>query len=386
MLYCPYCGTQTKEDEHYCIKCGKYLPEDRYNRINNKSPWIKRWKLPLLSSAVVLLSFISTYIILEINTAKAKELYIEGEEKVLKQDYQTAKVLFQEALDHKSNFYQAQNSLDFMDTALAIQAVIKETTTLMEKKQFQQALTMLNKSEQKLKDFNGEAVNQIIELITKKRNTLKLNQIKYELEKEPNIDKLKLLLWEAASIETGEATTITENIRNQIISFVFTKASEQLNNKQFNDARLIVKDGLKYAPESEKLLSLQTTIDKEKIAFETAQQNRIEQAMSTASQEQQPNKSNAITLKSIDLTSDDQGNPVVKGQVQNKATIPINSIVVKYAILTKKGKEILTNEVYIYPDELYPNEKGKFEFTHYDLNEKYMNIKAEVKAITWYTE
>jgi hypothetical protein len=386
MLYCPYCGTQTKEDEHYCIKCGKYLPEDRYNRINNKSPWIKRWKLPLLSSAIVLLSFLSTYIILEINTAKAKDLYIEGEEKVLKQDYQTAKTLFQEALDHKSNFYQAQNSLDFMDTALSIQAVIKEATTLMEKKQFQQALTMLNKPEQKLKNFNGEAVNQIIELITKKRNTIKLNQIKYELDKEPNIDKLKLLLWEAASIETGEASTITENIRNQIISFVFTKASEQLNNKQFNDAQLIVKDGLKYAPESEKLLSLQTTIDKEKIAFETAQQNRIEQAMSTASQEQQANKSNAITLKNIDLTNDDQGNLVVKGQVQNKAAIPINSIVVKYAILTKKGKEILTNEVYIYPDELYPNEKGKFEFTHYDLDEKYMNLKAEVKAITWYTE
>ncbi|MGX4669061.1 zinc ribbon domain-containing protein [Cerasibacillus sp. JNUCC 74] len=386
MVYCPYCGTQTKEDEHYCVKCGKYLPEDRYNRINNKSPWIKRWKSPLLSSAIVLLSFLSTYIILEINTAKAKDLYIEGEEKVLKQDYQTAKTLFQEALDHKSNFYQAQNSLDFMDTALSIQAVIKEATTLMEKKQFQQALTMLNKPEQKLKNFNGEAVNQIIELITKKRNTIKLNQIKYELEKEPNIDKLKLLLWEAASIETGEASTITENIRNQIISFVFTKASEQLNNKQFNDAQLIVKDGLKYAPESEKLLSLQTTIDKEKIAFETAQQNRIEQAMSTASQEQQANKSNAITLKNIDLTNDDQGNIVVKGQVQNKAAIPINSIVVKYAILTKKGKEILTNEVYIYPDELYPNEKGKFEFTHYDLDEKYMNLKAEVKAITWYTE
>ncbi|MBU5266485.1 zinc ribbon domain-containing protein [Virgibacillus proomii] len=386
MLYCPYCGTQTKEDEHYCIKCGKYLPEDRYNRINNKTPWIKRWKLPLISSAVVLLSFLSTYIILEINTAKAKDLYIEGEEKVLKQDYQTAKALFQEALDHKNNFYQAQNSLDFMDTALSIQAVIKEATTLMEKKQFQQALTMLNKSEQKLKDFNGEAVNHIIELITKKRDTIKLNQIKYELEKEPNIDKLKLLLWEAVSIETGEATTITNNIRNQIISFVFTKASEQLNNKQFNDAQLIVKDGLKYAPESEKLLSLQTTIDKEKVAFETAQQNRIEQAMSTASQEQQTNKSNAITLKSIDLTSDDQGNLVVKGQVQNKVTIPINSIVVKYAILTKKGKEILTNEVYIYPDELYPNEEGKFEFTHYDLDEKYINLKAEVKAITWYTE
>ncbi|MFU0791714.1 MAG: zinc ribbon domain-containing protein [Virgibacillus proomii] len=386
MLYCPYCGTQTKEDEHYCVKCGKYLPEDRYNRINNKSPWIKRWKLPLLSSVIVLLSFLSTYIILEINTAKAKDLYIEGEEKVLKQDYQTAKTLFQEALDHKSNFYQAQNSLDFMDTALSIQAVIKEATTLMEKKQFQQALTMLNKPEQKLKNFNGEAVNQIIELITKKRNTIKLNQIKYELEKKPNIDKLKLLLWEAASIETGEASTITENIRNQIISFVFTKASEQLNNKQFNDAQLIVKDGLKYAPESEKLLSLQTTIDKEKIAFETAQQNRIEQAMSTASQEQQANKSNAIILKNIDLTNDDQGNLVVKGQVQNKAAIPINSIVVKYAILTKKGKEILTNEVYIYPDELYPNKKGKFEFTHYDLDEKYMNLKAEVKAITWYTE
>ncbi|WP_077300531.1 zinc ribbon domain-containing protein [Virgibacillus pantothenticus] len=385
MLYCPYCGVQTKEEETYCIKCGKHLPEDRYNRLGNK-PNVKRWKLPLLSSALLLLLFIAFYVTLEIRTAKAKEYYMEGEQKVLAQDYQAAQTLFQNALKLKDNFQHAEASLAFMDKAISIEATLKESKQLLEEEKYAKALESLSQSEKDLQDFNGEAVNQIVERITKERNTIKLEKLKHALQQEPDIDQLKILLWDATTIETAEAEQLSANIREQIVNFVFAKASEHLTNNQFNNANVIVKDGLKYAPDSEKLVSLQTTIDKEKVAFETAQQSRIEQAMTTANKEQQLNKSEAIELNKIEITSDDQENLVVKGQVQSVATIPINSIMVEYVIKTNKGEEILTNEVYVFPDELYPDETGNFEFTHYDINDKNQALKVEVKTITWYKE
>ena len=59
---------------------------------------------------------------------------------------------------------------------------------------------------------------------------------------------------------------------------------------------------------------------------------------------------------------------------------------VNYAIAMKKGDEFLKNDVFVYPDTLYPNETGKFEFTHYDIQEASNRYQANVKKITWYTD
>ncbi len=385
MLHCPYCSTLTKENETYCMKCGRMLPEDRYHRLSSKPNFFKRWKSPILSTVILLFFVISLYVTLEMRTAKAKDYYTKGEEKVLDQDFKTAQSLLQDALDMKDNFQQAEISLAFMNQALSMEQTLQKTEQLLKEKKYTQALEILNESEKGLQDYNGEAVNKLVERVTKQRNKINIEKLRQALKQEPEIDQLKVLLWDAVSIETEEAEQLTAIIREQIVNFVFAKASEQLKNNQFSDANLIVKDGLKYAPDSEKLLSLQTTVDKEKVAFETAQQSRIEQAMNTANKEQQMNESDAIKLKQIETTKDDQGNLVVKGQVQSVATIPINSIRVQYSITTDKGEAILTNEVYVYPEELYPEETGHFEFTHYDVNIN-QELTAEVETIAWYTK
>src|SRR5690606_1770414 len=177
---------------------------------------------------------------------------------------------------------------------------------------------------------------------------------------------------------------ITENIRNQIVDFTYTKASEQLSEKHFSDAQMIVEDGIKYAPNSEKLHSLQTTIEKEKVSFEITQQQRIQQAIDTAEEEREMNETDAIKVDSVKLENDDQGNLVVKGEVKSIATIPVSSILVEYSLLTNDA-EFLSNEVYVFPDTLYPKESGKFEFTHFDINQDVKNIDIKVKKITWYT-
>lgn len=73
------------------------------------------------------------------------------------------------------------------------------------------------------------------------------------------------------------------------------------------------------------------------------------------------------------------------GKVKSGATIPVNSILVEYS-LEANGEALLTNEVYVYPDTLYPDETGEFEFTHYDIDRKKKDISINVDRIKWYTD
>ncbi|WP_067730084.1 zinc-ribbon domain-containing protein [Oceanobacillus damuensis] len=386
MYHCPYCGTSVKENEEFCIKCGKQLPKDVVSRIYNKNKFNKLWYYPVVAAVIIASSAGAAHLFLKNQSAEAKEFYRQGEQQLLDKNYDQARDLFSQAIDHHGNFTTAQTSLEFVDLAINLENSLNKIRHLKEEQNFQEATAMINDAASALRNYDGAAVDQIIEDIEELQSNIKIEELKATLAQEPEIEELKLMLWVAESINHDEAEEITQYIRDQIIDFSFSKASEQLNQKQFNDAQLLVEDGLKYAPQSEKLESLQATIEKEKISFETAQEQRIEQAINSAAVEQEFNENDAIELITADLEKNDQNNLVVKGEVKSAATVPINSVVVEYSILSANGSEILTNEVVIYPDLLYPDEVGKFEFTHYELDNELRNLTVEVTKITWYTE
>lgn len=386
MLFCPHCGTKLNEEEKYCIKCGTQITDDIRSRLQEKKTFNKRWYLPIFIFAGLIISFISYYFILQHYMTQAKNLYIEGEQQILEEKYEEAQHLFQKSLAYKENFKQAQISLSFTNKALSIMAALEDIPTLIKNNDYEQALQIITDAENSLKNYQGPAVNELIHNLIEQRNDLNVEQINNTLKDDLSIDDLKIVLWEAEAIKNKEAEELTEQIRQQIIDYTFSKASDQLNKKHFKDALLLVEDGLKYAPQSDKLQSLQQTIDKEKIAFETAQQQRIEQAINMAAEEQELNENDAVKLDYVKLDYDEQGKLVVRGKVKSVATIPINSVFVEYKIVTKKGVDIVSNRVFAYPDRLYPDEEGQFEFTHYDLDDKRKDLEIEVDKITWYTD
>ncbi|HLR80164.1 MAG TPA: zinc-ribbon domain-containing protein [Bacillota bacterium] len=385
MHHCPYCGTNIRDNESYCIKCGKKLPEDMHERLENKKTFNKNWYVPIAILVIIVLTAGFLYIFLQHQTTQAKELYKKGEENAIEGEYQEASEFLMSALEHNQSFTQADIALSFVETAKDAEATMEQAENHLENQAFQEALSLINETENSLVNYNGDAVTPLINRLTEKRNMIKLEQLKYKLKQDPGINQLKTLLWEGDAIQTDEAAEITASIRNRIIEYTFSQASEQLNEKQFSDALRIVEDGLKYAPESEKLQSLKTTIDKEKTAFETAQRQRIEQAISSAEEERKLNENDAIELVSVNVESDEQGKVVVKGKVKSVATIPINSILVEYELLNN-DENILSNEVYVYPDTLYPDEIGEFEFTHFDMDQNGKNIDINVDRIRWYTD
>ncbi|WP_205520110.1 zinc-ribbon domain-containing protein [Virgibacillus doumboii] len=386
MHHCPYCGTKVKDNELYCIKCGEQLPEDMSKRLEDQKTFNKFWYIPIFIAAAVLLSSGIYYIFLQNQTADAKDLYNKAEDSAVNGQYEEAKDFLNSALDNYDKFIQADIALGFVDKALQIQSSLEKAIDHLDKDEFQKALSLVNQAEDSLKNYNGKAVTQLINKLTSTRSTIKTEELKYKLRQNPSIDELKTLVWEAEAIKSDEAAEITSTIRNQIVDYIYSKASEELNEKQFSDALAIVEDGLKYVPASEKLQSLKTTIEKEKTAFETEQRQRIEQAINTAEEERELNENNAIELVSVNVESDDQGKLVVKGEVKSVATIPINTILVEYSLLSKKGEAFLSNKIYVYPETLYPDETGEFEFTHFDINQEGKNIDIRVDKIKWYTD
>ncbi|TMN23420.1 zinc ribbon domain-containing protein [Lentibacillus cibarius] len=385
MHHCPYCGTKVLDNEIYCVECGEKLPGDMQERQKKKKSFNNYWYIPMSVLLLLVLASGLYYIFMQHQSTKAAKLYQKAETYAMEGNYTKANDTLQKSLNNAHNFQQAKDALHFTEKAKSIQKNMEQASDLLDKKKFQQALALINEAEDSLTNYNGEAVTKLIDKLTKNRNRLKLAQLKHKLNQDPNIDDLKVLLWEADEIQSDEADKIMTSIRNQIVDYTFSKASEQLNDHQFSDALLIVEDGLKYAPDSKKLHSLKTTIDKEKTAFETAQRQRMEQAINSAEQERKLNENDAIELVTVQAKRDKQGKVTVQGKVKSAATIPVNSILVEYSLLTD-DKTRVTNKVYVYPDTLYPDETGQFSFTHYEIDQKTDDLTINVDRIKWYTD
>src|SRR5690625_1570186 len=111
MLHCPYCGSIVKEDESFCIKCGKELPNDINARFKQKKYFNRYWLFPIFSLVLCILSFMSIHFILQHKEASAKQLYNEGENFIIEENYEKAKEAFSDALNYKDNFHDANAAL-----------------------------------------------------------------------------------------------------------------------------------------------------------------------------------------------------------------------------------------------------------------------------------
>jgi len=386
MFYCPYCGTQLNVDETYCITCGKKMTKNIKNRVQFKRTFNRYWLIPLGVFILSLATMLTIFFIQDYQLSQAEKLFLEGEQHLYDSEYEVAITSFTEALSYKDNFSQAQTSLDFSKDALQIQSKLNGIPVLLEHHEYDKALELLDEFDKQLNHYQGTVVNDLISNLTDQREKINIKQIKHVLDNEPEIDDLKILLWEVDSLKNIEAEKITETIRQEIIDYTFFEASEQLNNNHFNDALLFVEDGLKYAPNSEKLTSLKQTIENEKVAFETAQMERIEQALNLAEEEQIYNKEDAVKLKHVSLDTDDQERLIIVGEIKSQATVPIQSVFIEYKIVDHEGSVLETNRVFAFPDRLYPKDLGKFEFTHYEIDRAPEDLSIEIEKITWYVD
>ncbi|SEQ54588.1 zinc ribbon domain-containing protein [Piscibacillus halophilus] len=388
MSYCPRCGAKAHEDERYCVSCGAQLPEDIHDRFEEQSEpegFNRWWFAPISVLIFTLILSIALHLYLEYQEDQAVDAYKEGVELALDGQFNNAKDKFNESLDYKSNYKAASNSLEFIDVAINVQKSLNEIDKLVDAESYQQAMNLTNDIESQLNHYNGEVVNHLLTNIVDKRNEIKVAQVRSQLDEDNGIDELKMQLWQIESIDNEEAEELEKQMKERIVNYSFNHANEELNENHFSSALAIVKDALRFVPDNEKLESLKTTIEKQQVAFETEQNKRIEQALNQYEIEQENNANDAVEVVSIDVTRDeeDDNQIIVSGELKSVATVPIYSLSVKYTLHNEDGEQILENETFLYPDTLYPEETGEFEYAHYDIEE---DVEITVEQIKWYLE
>ncbi|WLR58655.1 zinc-ribbon domain-containing protein [Guptibacillus hwajinpoensis] len=385
-MYCPHCGKKRGDDEQFCFSCGKELVTQ--NKAKHSLSILWRW-LPVMVF-FLLASTLAGYYFYEESTSKAAiRSFEKGEELAKNGKLEAAQKEFNEAQQNRPRFPAAKKNENIVTIALNVEETLKQAETARKKDNYSKALDLIKEAEQTSASYKGDLFSTLQEDIGTVRTTVMVAELKFDMKGKESIDELKPVLTRAESLQVDEAQDIAGQIRNQIVDFSINEANGYLEENHFTEALNSVEEGLEINKGNEKLLNLQTVIEKRRNSFEEEQQKRIEHAMVAAAKEEEMNRTSAIKLNELETKVTDYNELKVTGTVSSNATVPVNSIGASYKVLDGDGKEFDKGEVYINPDKLYPDDTGKFDFMIYDVGEDVKDLDqftVEIDHFTWYLD
>ncbi|MGP4081691.1 hypothetical protein ACTWQL_17430 [Pseudalkalibacillus sp. R45] len=377
-MFCSNCGNKLHTYDQYCETCGA----KRLETVEPTRKDIKRWHwLTPLIALVITAICLSGYFYSEHNkTNAAMESFKKGETAALESEYKDAREHFEEALTIRSEFPAATENKKLVNSAIEAKERLHIAKKHQEEKEFSKSFEQIEKASEIVSGYSGKVADTIQLDIKNTRMNVNVAEIRYEMNGKSTLEELEPILIKAEKLDVEEAKEIAEDLRNRIANIAYAQANALLTDHQFSAALASVKKGLYHEPKNEKLINLKSTIQNEQAAFEKAEEHRLEQALIAAAEEKERNLNDALEIISLKTSLNELGDLVVKGTVKSKATVPINSIRVSYSLVDKK-KVFDENEVYIYPDLLYPGEKGTFEYTHFMIDKK---LDVEFNEANWY--
>lgn len=404
-MYCHQCGEQLAENSHFCSQCGaKVQNQPKKTQDSNNVDTLftdetaagieveyEERRNPLMRYLPVLLPFFSLILVSVILTTyyfqgtrineEVVDLKNSADEAALSGNYQKAKEYLLEAQTKRPNYSVLETDLNAINEAIQYEQTLSLISEQIKKTQFSQASKELASLKDKLNRQHGPLFTPFYQQLDERNIGITVGTVKQELANLNSVDQLASKLSILASMPKKEASAVKEEIINKIVQFSIDEAEAELSNKQFSDAVSIIDKGLQYAINNEKLLSLKERVSQEKAAFELAEQQRIEQAMEAAAQEDLKNRTAAVEVSDFSVDIDEYGDLYLTGSVKNVATKGITGVTIYYTLYDENDVAIDTGDASVYPYELAPGIVGSFEDTYYGVNQ---NISVEIDNITWY--
>ncbi len=398
-MYCHQCGEQVIADAQFCPHCGTKVQNTAQeetaagtttgSRLDDSMKPQKKAKLGRIIPALIpIISFIlvaaglAIYYVQEQNMNKeVLQLKEEAEQAALQQNFKEAKGLLEEALDKRPDYETLAIDLEAVEQANEYKESLAKVSEHIKKSQFDAADKELTNVKKHLNDKKSPIFMPFHNQIKDKDVNITVGKIKTELNDLTTIDELSGKLSLLASLPEKEARAVKQEIINKIVQISIDQAGQQLKEKQFSQAMSVVEKGLQYAVNDEKLTALKQRIEQDRQAFEKAEQDRIEQAMKSAAQENLINQTAAAEVLDLSAKVNEYGDLYLSGTVNNKATANIYSVTVYYSIYDENDSFIEKGDTVVYPYLLEPGDTGKFENTHYGLHE---NATVQIDNITWY--
>ncbi|WP_163099390.1 FxLYD domain-containing protein [Peribacillus alkalitolerans] len=419
-MYCNQCGEKMSKESRFCSNCGAEVQSisniDSETDINEESiPMVEEQKyvealpeddkpnnvpethvqvenkflrfLPVLAPIVSILVVgigLSFYFFQQ-KEVNADVLKLKGvaEESAINENYAQAKRLIQQALSKRPSYLALTEDLEVIEKAMEYEKILTSVSKQIQKNNFADASKEITSLKQKLKDVEGPVFENIHKQVEVKEIKITVGTIKKELNGLKTVDQLGGKLSILSSLPEKEASAVKTEIINRIVQISSNEVENELSENNFTEAFAIIEKGLQFAVNHEKLLSLKKRVEQSQIAFGNSEQQRIEQAMEAAAQEDLKNKTAAVQVSDLSVEISEYGDLYISGQVQNVATTSISSITVYFTIYDANNNYIDEGYATVNPYYLEPGEWGYFEDSYYGV---YQDVNVEIDHCTWYLD
>ncbi|UAL50690.1 zinc ribbon domain-containing protein [Bacillus sp. CMF21] len=382
-MQCHYCGEREIEKfSNYCPHCGnKLFLNDRDRKLYRLS---KRSLYILPAASFVLVSSL-LFAVYEHEAAKNEEvvkLQKKAEQSALAGEYNKALQYAEKGIHLRSGYDVLKQEKELIMLIQEYNQDLEQIKEHIQKSNYNQASTEIDLLTRIISGHTSPLYSRLQSELSKADMNVTVGEIKEQINELNSIDQLAEKLKEVTVLDAAEADIVKEQIKSKMVMIGSLNAEEDLTQKQFNSAILIVDKALQYDGDNEKLLSLKDKILSEKTAFEQAEQKRIERAV-TAAKEEKRLKDEAVKVLETKVTVDEFGDAKTSGKIKNTSKSAIHSITVQFTVSDKDGKEIERGKTNVYPNELKPGKEAAFEHITYGVNDE---VVFTIENIIWYQD
>ncbi|MEH7123055.1 FxLYD domain-containing protein [Bacillus sp. JJ1773] len=408
-MYCHQCGEKLMEGSRFCSGCGSEVqarvedeikveleePETQTQNEEevltrsenlqqpNRHPMIKLIPIiaPILSIVLVGSGLAFFYFQeLEINREVLK-LKESAEELAIKNDFDKALKQLVKAQLKRPDYIALHDSKEVIEKALGYEQELSKISEKMGHTQYEAASKELARLKEQVNGEKAPLFEHFHQKIEESQTKITIGTIKKEINELATVNDLGGKLSVLATLPENEARVVKQEILKKIVKISSDQAENELANKQFSSAFTTIDKGLQFAVNDEKLLGLKNRVEQDKLAFEQAEQQRIEKAMEAAAKEDLQNRTAAVSVSDFSAETDEYGDLYIIGNVKNVATTSISSITIYYTIYNENGGFLSSGYTSVYPYYLEPGELGYFDNIYYGVGQ---NVNVEIDNITWY--
>jgi predicted nucleic acid-binding Zn ribbon protein len=379
LMFCINCGANHLEnDANYCSNCGKQLNQQK--NINSKKV---HYLIPIISLLIVILLLFSVKLYESKINEKVLVFQENAERKALAGEYDKALEYIERGLSYRNDYDILKKEKEMIISIKDLNEDLIGVEKKIMNEHFDDAQKEINLLKRQVNQNSSPLFINLTNQIEQVETSVKVGEIKEEINKLTTIDELADKLFTLYSLELQEASELKQQIYTKMVMISATNAEQNLENKHFNQAVNVIDEALQYVVNNEKLLSLKDRITEEKSSFEKAEQERIEKAMLAAKKEEERNLTKAVQVTSIKLEVDKYGDAYIDGKVKNNGTETVHSIIIEFTVVDKNGVKLEEGKTNVFPNKLEPGQAGNFEHVTYSAKE---NAKVNINNISWLLE
>ncbi|CAM4366462.1 FxLYD domain-containing protein [Paenibacillus alkaliterrae] len=417
-MYCHHCGKKRTDDAIYCMKCGRLLaaeeeadenagaeqaaglsesdllieaenrnghqimPKVMGKREASRSVW--PWLTPLLLAVVMAVSLFFYYTYQSHLNDRVLELQAEGKAAAMAGHYAEALDKLNDAADARPAFAAVQADIEIVTDVAELERMVAAAGKQLENQLLGEAEQALEQARERLKGRAEPVYAKVKDQMETCQVKLDVMKLAVELEGLTTVDELEAKLKVAKGLDSEEAAAVQEQIIARIIDISYTEAEALLQKKDYTDALSVTVRALAFAKDNERLTSLEKRIQQAQEQYEKMEQQRLEQAMQKAAEEDLKNQTAAVEVVNIVTTLDEFGALHIEAELKNAATRPIYSISIEFTVYDAEGNEVGSGTAEAMPNYVEPGETMSFMDTVFGVFAE--DTTVVVDHATWYLD